>query len=246
MGRSIQFPSLGKSDELGYVLHSSAFEYGFRDDPLRLIAPWAGSYLTYGDGMVQHSPAICCSVELMGDYLASLTTFCLDPRNEDALEIASNHWRSLDIYNERVKPSNIRKAHQIRHKEGKTRYVMGRHLTVSSADSKRHDKRWYEIVEWMNGSVDATFGLLCMGGGTIFGLERYLILSRIAEVLYEDDGCGRGRPEDHFDRFKGQHLHDAFRAFEALMLADQQRRMMKAMLDTYSSNVAKAANAQTA
>lgn len=233
MGKSIRFPSLNRGHEIGYILHSSTFAYDMRDEPLRLIAPWAGVYQTYGDGMVQHSPDLCCPVESMGDFLASLTTFCLDPRNADALDVAADHWKSIDTYNERSKSSTIHKARQVRFKAGKTRYVRVHHLDISSSPNKAYDRRWNQIVEWMDGSVGATFGVLHMGCGGVYGLERYHVLNRIAQVFHDEDGSLHGDPDDHFDRFKGQQLDRAFGAFESLMIAQHHRRLVEPLLDSY-------------
>jgi hypothetical protein len=132
MGTTVRFPSLGKSGEFGYLLHSSVFEYDHfrRSEPYHCIAPWAGFYQTYGDGMVQHSPDCCAPVAMMGDYLASLATFCLDPRNEDALEVMAQHWRSLDLHNERTKRPNILRARAVRFKDDGKRATSG-HTTTS-------------------------------------------------------------------------------------------------------------------
>lgn len=238
MGRSIPFPSLAKGDEFGFVIHSSTFEYDFRRDPLYLIAPWAGMYQTYGDRNVQHSADTPCPLTMMGDYLASLATFCMDQRNEDALEIAADHWKSVDLYNDRTKTPTILKARAVRHKEGKRRYVQSRDFAISAAESKRHDRRWHEIVEWMDGSVNATFGLLCMDSGGIYGLERYLVLNRINEAFYRETDSYFGEPEHHFPAFKGQRLDDAFKAFECLMTSHLERKRVEPLLECYARNVA--------
>jgi hypothetical protein len=238
MSTSIRFPSLGKSNELGYILHSSTFNYGFGPDSARCVAPWAGSYLTYGDGMVQHSPDTCCSIDLMADYLVSLTAFCLDDRNADALEVMAGHWKSLSRYSERGKLAIILKARQVRHKEGKPRYVMARDFIVSTSEVKRHDKRWYQIVEWMDGSIGATFGVLCMDLNCgLYGVERYLTLNRIINAFNEVDGYCSASPCDHFDRFKGQRLDEAFSAFEEMMEADYHRRLVAPLLQTYQQAI---------
>jgi hypothetical protein len=238
MGRSIRFPSLGKGDQYGYILHSSDFTYGFGVDAPRCVAPWAGSYETYGDGMTQHSPDSCCSVTFMADYLASLTVFCLDERNADALDVMAAHWKPMTRYDERTKLANILKARQVRHKEGKTRYVMAREFTLSTSEAKRHDKRWYQIVEWMDGSIGATFGVLHMDLNCgLYGVERYLTLNRIINAFNEIDGYCSASPCDHFDRFKGQRLDEAFAAFEEMMEADYHRRLAAPLLQTYQQAI---------
>jgi hypothetical protein len=239
MGQSIRFPSLG-NPEAAYLLHSSLFAYDFGShDAHDRIAPWAGVYQTYEDRLVQHSPDCCAPVEDMGDDLVSLTTFCLDPENGEALEIAASHWKSLDLYNEATKRSTILKASRIRHKEGKPRYIKIRDLTVSSSEGKRFDRRWQEIVPWMDGSVDSTFGLVTMGQGRSYGLERYVVLNRIIQALCDEDGTVHGAPEDHFKGFKGQHLDRAFGAFESLMVAHQNRKLVEPLLEMYDQDVAR-------
>jgi hypothetical protein len=239
MSTSIRFPSLG-DPETAYLLHSSLFANDFGShDAYRCIAPWAGVNQTYGDGLTQHSPDHCALVDSMGDYLASLTTFCLDPENDEALEIAASQWKSLDLYNEAARRVNILKADRIRHKEGKSRYVHARDLSVSSSEAKRYDRRWQEIVPWMDGSVGATFGFVTLHCGRAYGLERYLILHRIIQAFHDEDGELHGMPDDHFDRFKGQHLDRAFGAFESLMLAHQNRKLIEPLLKMYGQDFAR-------
>ena len=248
MSTTIRFPSIGRGAELR--LRSPLVQLPVRLPGRRAVPrhrAWLGVYQTYGDGSVQHSPDGCAPVCMMGDALASLTTFLLDPRNTEAQEIAANHWRGIDPYNERTRRATILKARGIRHRDGKTRYVMARDLSFSSVNSKRHDRRWHQIVPWMDGTVSSTFSLLYLDSGGVYGLERYLVLKRVIDAFSDADGSYCGKAEDQFDPFKRQHLDDAFCAFESLMLAYHHRRMIEPLLGNYGRDVARsAATARTA
>ena len=171
MGTTYNFPSLGHGDKFGYMLHTGWFEYSFRCEPLYCVASWAGFYQTYGDRNVQHSNDSLVPMNLLGDYVASLTHFCAQPGNEEVLAAAASHYRSMTSHGSAADGKKVRAAMQVRYKEGKTRYVKADDLSVSSSDSKRHDRRWFEVVPWMDGSVDSVFSLLHLGKPSLFGLS---------------------------------------------------------------------------
>lgn len=136
-------------------------------------------YDTYGDGFVQHSPETPIPIKYFGDWCASLALFIQNEEEagrRDAVALLAHHWPSR--HGEAFERSKIIKASKIRYKgyedgtkRWKRQYINETELTVSTADSKRHDKRWRELPESIDGTVEGIFYLLNLSGRTLSALN---------------------------------------------------------------------------
>lgn len=122
-------------------------------------------YDTYGDSDCQHSPAYSAQASNVYDFLLSLLAFLAEPTNMTDNEVVEFlQWEiGHRMVNLTVKQAEFLKT--VIHKESTPeksfdrRYFSLEEMKVSSADSKRHDKRWFVIPDWANGDVNAIIGL---------------------------------------------------------------------------------------
>lgn len=160
----LSFPSLARSTEVGYCLETSwdAFWDQLRKGGrCRFVNDRAGFFLTYGDGLVQHSPESAVTVEYLGDYCASLVTYLVE--NPQHREFAADklrscfderrHWRELITF-----------FMGLRYDESKPNRYYSTHCDffckVSGAESKRHDTRWKPIPTEADGKPEFVWNRL--------------------------------------------------------------------------------------
>ena len=147
MRKDFRFESLTRK-ETGYSWESNynAHDNGYFRQPGRCIAPEVNEYQTYGDGMTQHSKSWVVSSDNIQDFLVSLVVFLKD--NPDYIETVSGRWPHDEIPRDRV-----RFYEGLRYDPEKHRQLYNNETKKkSSADSKRHDKRWQEVPNFADGS----------------------------------------------------------------------------------------------
>lgn len=177
---SFNFASLGHGTGnrgIAYTVFSSSLELlsvGMRSD---CACYWGGQYMTYGDGIGQHSGNGPIGRDLTPDFLASLATYLLNPKTpEEHLAQVKSHWH-FDIGENKIKF-----LHSVRFKEGKRQYYSTSDEKVSTAEGKRHDRRWHEVPEYADGSVSAIYRLFGFEYSNI--LEVYGRYQEIVQVHY--------------------------------------------------------------
>ena len=153
----IRFPSIARSAEIGYALDTDRLDARLLNG--RPLARWAREYQTYGDGLTVHSEPYAVQATHLADFCAGLAEFLLAPRDPE------EHDRLFDAlyfaWPRGVDRKDLAFVHGIRYDEKKPyRYYNLRERKVSSAESKRHDKRWEEIPHWADGSLSAMCRLL--------------------------------------------------------------------------------------
>ena len=147
----IRFPSIKNSDKIGYA-------WGYESNSYRnRVAYDAHQFMTYGDGMCQHSPMGNLEPGNTIDFLYSMADHLL--KNPADLDIARSGW----AYDESVQ--TIAFLASLHWKEGKTKYYSFGDMKVSSADSKRYDKRWAEIPEYADGTLNAVYRMFLANRG---------------------------------------------------------------------------------
>jgi hypothetical protein len=189
----IVFKSLAKSN-VRYVWYRSGYnspvadyrrsEFGLGDN--------CGWYDTFNDGDVQHSSESPVMNESATDYLASLLAHIASVdagERDEMLEAIAYDWPNM----EHKSRDEIVFAINLEHKSGKTRYYNLDECKISSAESKRHDKRWEVVSEYIDGSPSSAFRLLHTGFS--WGLKKYALADKIADVWREV----KGRTITHFD-----------------------------------------------
>ena len=151
------FPSLLKPKEIGYTLEEDWMQFWdqlYRGGKCRYVSDSAGSFLTYGDGLGQHSTASAVPIANLTDYCMSLSKYLLD--HPEHQEFASNKLSRYFEINEERWREKIKFLKGLRYDESKPyRYFSldsDFYLKVSGAPSKRHDKRWIPVPSEADGS----------------------------------------------------------------------------------------------
>jgi hypothetical protein len=233
-----RIPSLLNADKLAYVVHTTYSDLWDMTRRSECLAEWAGKYETLGDGMVQHAPEYPCKPADMGDFLASVVAYGLDPANRDAgdmLLAIARQWNPGQLGRD-----DIAFAATVKHNPEKKTYYNIDARKVSAAESRKHDRRWVEVCEWMNGGIASVFGILNenkVAYPTLDAMGRY---ERICAVLGEINGIYYGQPVE-FMRDRGAGLGDfangAYVAFSNLVESARSRDTARRMLENWSRNV---------
>lgn len=186
MSKEHRFPSV-EGRRLVYILHSDSMAFW---DQAYGTAGAIGTHFayanTYGDGLTQHEPtrAVSCNnPALMADYLVSLAAY--------ALEGVSNEDQSdLLCWPEPPSRERILFALSVKYKPGgQRRYFDPSQRKVSSRESLKHDKRWHEITEYHDGTVDGAMRVLQASegrGAYRWMLETWVTINAVTQVVRED------------------------------------------------------------
>jgi hypothetical protein len=178
------FLSKIKPNEIGYkVIADTEFDYRFRG-----ACRWATFFQTYGDGSVQHSSETPFARELLPDFLGSLAIAlaeATDQERGEMLEIVSKHWPRHSL-----EKSRIRFALALKCNEKKTQYYDAQARKVSTAESKKNDRRWESIKPYdshVDGSITSAAMILKNGDSydDIHTIQRW---REIDDVYREDHG----------------------------------------------------------
>lgn len=220
----MRFPSLTFPEKYGYLIADSFFDF----NNLRGIAAWCAIYETYGDGNIQHTPALPIRQELMADFLASFAKHCLE--DEKLLAHVESFWPRP------VENSLFQFALNIKYVEDKTRYYSWDEQKISSADSKRHDRRWHEIPGWANGSPRAALQLIFQKSPHS-EIERYSAANQLSNYL-RSLNQHVGYVEDWLDiKNVSPHLDWAFQAADQLVTSHRSRKRAIRGVEGYLQNI---------
>ena len=147
---SLQFP-----EKYGYKFNSDSYESGSINPQFRMFE-------TMGDNLTQHSRDWAVTKEYLADFIASLFAELMTLPMDDS----SGFVREVS-YHFRHQPSEaaIKFCAGLIWKESDSSYTKRRYYSialekVSSSESKRHDKRFEEMRDWMDGEPKAVARLL--------------------------------------------------------------------------------------
>jgi len=234
---SVSFPSLIHGKERAYTIHDSSYDLDSRGQHHHL-ADWAGMFETYGDGMVQHSHEFATPEEAFGDYCGSLATFIL-AGGKDA-ETAAEYLANVCWWNVANRPE-VEFAQSVKYKEGKRTYYSKAERKTSTADSKRNDRRWEEVKEWMDGGLLATFRL-CLPDFNLDFLSRYATADAVVDAYsYEHGWHGNAATLLDFSEVTKKQAHDedwsqAFSALNSVRESYRSRKSGKSTLSCWMNN----------
>src|SRR5262249_44623856 len=134
-----------------YTWHEDRFDLWDQTRRAPCLSSQAGRWECYNDPGVQHTPEGAVSREQLGDYCASLLTYLLAHPEDTA--IVAKGWDFPPTAEQGLFFEGLR------FKERKRQWFSRSHRKVSTADSKRHDRRWEEIPSWADGSFGAILRL---------------------------------------------------------------------------------------
>jgi hypothetical protein len=230
-----KFVSIAQPDKIGFAYDTDAYTRNAATDS------YFRFFETYGDGLCQHSHDGCVQPEMLADYLASLTQAMLAD-NELADKVA---WRLQAGPRE----DDLRFAATLRFKEsdreyGKRRYWSLAEKKVSSNPDKRHDKRYQEFAEWMDGSASAILGVVVPEHCD--GFERYCYITRVRQWGFDQpevkarNAYWLDMPGLHCkwftDHEQARRLHSAFEMAVNVVKAHGLFNHVKGQLDCYKHN----------
>jgi len=251
----IIFKSLA-NPSMRYTWHKSGYQSPFSDYRNHGLADNAGWFDTYGDGDCQHSHECGVGIDNACDYFASLLKLLAETTDatarDEILECLANDWPKLYMAR-----SEFTFALSVKHKPGKRMYYSKQERKISSAESKRFDKRWDEVTEYQDGSPKSAYAILNSGCGN--RLRGYAIALRLAEVWQEENGdciawkdtaqmCGIVATESDGDYKTGDKYRDTANnlrtAFNGITLfvdgwrnLDTARRSWECLDNNYCRNV---------
>ncbi len=235
MNNSFRMPSMTFPDKYGFNVYADSMAlWGDARRTRRPLCAWSGIYETYGDRNIQHSHETPVQDIHFADWCASLASHCR--HNPDDLDIVAKNWPREDS------KELLQFLATIRHKDGKRVYFSRPDKKTSSADSKRHDRRWEEIPEWANGSVSAVAGLLNVGDRYL--IEVYAAWKQIADMHGTYIEIGEQL------KLEGFNPDDSFTLIDSLVQSHRMRAYADRCAEVYAFNLsasrAKAEERQTA
>jgi len=233
----IVFKSLQDPNNRRYVVDSSRL---FDESSNERLSPYVGFFETYGDGDTQHCPTCQVGVELFCDFCASAAEYLSGVAVSDAddlLRILSSEMRDYHV----ADADKIRALRGVVYKSGKRRWFERATGKVSSSESKRHDRRWEEIVDWMDGSFEAVAGLVGNGGGSFLHVAAcYQDFREVWRIQTGDTGVNAW---DFFKWLKwkpeaGYHAFNAFSALRLLVQSWEHKQQAARSLECWRNNEA--------
>ncbi len=248
MASQIRFPSVMHPETTGYILLGSYFD---RPDRLRgnriyEVADWVLRFDTLGDGMTQHAPemSVPTTCDNMTDVLGSLAILCQE--NPAALEMTAHNWPMFD----EVSRPRVITASKIKYREDKRQYVNVNDLSVSSADSKRHDKRWIEMYSPLDDNrLQTIFQLLNLEHRDLSGIAVYGRYMAIIDTLHDEGAIGCVSIGSIRSEFNDDHaglLANSWSALASLVQSHQSRGHADRSLECFRSNLANRARIELA
>jgi hypothetical protein len=180
MGMIFNFKSIANNAKFAYRWNSEDFdvratEYRLHDS-LKMFE-------TYGDGMTQHSPEYYVQKEHLVDCLYSLAAYLLS--NEEAAQT---------VYFRMKLPGSVTQAEVkffmgLKYNAERIEYYNPQDRKVSKNEKYRHDKRWFEVQSWADGTLKNVYRLMLSHNGYSSGLlDRIAVLIGIRKAMYQLTG----------------------------------------------------------
>jgi len=177
MGNYFSFSSIGRGN-IGYEFNSDSLSHT-SDSYYRNHAAYLGrgflEYETYGDGNVKHNYSVPVLKENWIDFFTSLA-FHLENNRTDVETLYQSYYWPREVQRE-----DIVFASTVIYKEDKPAWFNKNERKISRSESKKHDKRWEEVVSWMDGSPHSISWIL--GNNYSGAIGTYLLLEQIRETL---------------------------------------------------------------
>lgn len=230
------FASLAEPNNRRYVVSSERVTEDWTRSN-EFLGDHIGWYPTYGDGDTQHAPMCRVPFDMFEDFCISAVTYLMTvgPNADDMCRILSSEMKNYDVHT-----GTVRGAMSVTYKEGKRRYYNNSDWKVSSSENKQYDKRWHEVVEWMDGSLKAVIGLMKLGNRSF--LSFYSGCDETRDIYYQLTGHWGPEPHEIIEWVRWNHqrafmVRDAFHALRCLVRSVEQRDQAKRGFECYQSNL---------
>lgn len=210
MGTRFIFPSLAESN-IRYVVYSASFDHNCNGGG---ISDYLTAFDTYGHDDVQHTPEWKPQPDRIVDVLQSLALHIASlegERRDEFIKGCTWLWpMDQDISRERVEF-----AAALRYKDDAKsfhrRYSL-ESMSISTSESKRHDKRFDEVTSFHDGSFAATMGVLhnydaCHGLMRLLARCKYVIEIIDRHTLWD---------VSHWLKWSDEQARDVWEAFRVV------------------------------
>jgi len=206
---SIRFPSVLNPTKVGYEWTNDSMTFWNQArNSNNVLHMSAGFYETYGDGNCQHTPLVACNSNQMTDFCLSLTRHLLaHPEVE---------FRSYPIQFEPTTKETVLFLASIEYNADKRQWFNTATNKLSASESKAHDKRWFQVPAWADGSVASAVGLFNLAKGN--PREETLNLFALHEFFYAaaHGVVPQGKEWERITAYQTQIPGDFTAAFRAL------------------------------
>lgn len=230
MGTRLLIPSVAKPN-IRYVIYESWSDNptngkGFHDK--------VTAFDTYGDGNVQHCHEWSVQPDDFRDFLESLMLYLGDHSSDEWFPVMGG----CGMWPDRQGASSTDRkvlafASSPLYKDDKhsfNRTYNLRECKVSTAEGKRHDKRWESVQSWMDGSFAAFMGLTVQ-----YRPQGLLGLYAWAEFAFENHesyGPYDFRLWMKMDSEVHRQIRDVFTTIDAVIVAERESRRSKSWLES--------------
>lgn len=215
----IRFPSVLNPTKFGYEWTNDSMTF-FNEawNSVGVLHMSAGFYETFGDGTCQHTPLVACRTKQMTDYCLSLTRFLL---NNPKTEIRIG-WHLF----EPLLKDGVMFLASINYKPEKRQWFNLADRKVSTAESRQHDKRWFQVPDWADGTVASAVGLFNLARNerhmeslALFAVHEYFLATAEGKVW-------QGKDWDKLTAYQTEIPGDFTAAFRALSYAIRARESL--------------------
>ena len=173
----VVFKSIEHSDRM-YSFNPGNEDSGFYRAPGSFLHKNAFRFDTFGDGATQHSPEYSVSRDDCIDYWGSFAYHLRE--NSECIASLEYNWSNT------ISRRDVLFCAGLKWKEGKTVYYNKGEYKTSKAESKRYDKRWEQVPEWADGSVESIHRLLAKSYWCF--TDSFRAIGKIRHMLMEMDG----------------------------------------------------------
>jgi len=218
MSNPIRFKSVLNPDKWGFeftgdsmTFWDSSYHHG------GVVHCSLGYYETLGDGTTQHTPLRPCRNEQFTDVLLSFVRHVIENPKEEI--------EGIGFLFDEVPEKTIRFLSGISFSDEKYKWFNVQECKISTHTSKDHDKRWFKVPSWADGTIASAVGLYGMVKNDWQReiLNRYRIHQLFSETLYGVVNQGHEEWEkitSYQTELPGDH-NGAIRAFLELLKSRQ-------------------------
>ena len=182
---------------------------------------------TLGDGEIQHTPDGPINDKMLGDAMASFAIWAqtaeltaddistLSSRLPNTWNGDGRLWRAIEF---------IRTSASWKEPADEAKYTAPRYYTirderkgfaVSSSESKKHDKRWYEITRYNDGGLSDIVARLHRQGNDGDTTPRYtdschywVAVDQVRDIVAQQSGEWINLPDDNISDFANRRYRD--------------------------------------
>ena len=208
-----------KKENIRYVVTKSHYDVpnsNFYHSPGSYVGNNCFQFDTLGDGEVQHTPLYLVAGADIEDFSVSLAIFISENHSIEMWEVL--HYDLSNYFD----PEEIKFLYNIRVKEGKATYINLKEMKKTTAESKRHDKRWEKLSDDYEPDFEHIYPFF---NQSFYGL---LIRLQLAEKIREATGWNIWVDyEGYFKIPNFSNIRDSLKVIESFMSAYKNLEYIK-------------------